>query len=58
MNDLAFEMVPEEGGATLYVVDHDKPADASKMGGTQGLAVNPHGNANASKMKPSFEPIM
>ena len=31
--DLQFELVPQAGGAALYVVDHGKPADASKMSG-------------------------
>ncbi|MBK9360920.1 MAG: hypothetical protein IPM99_07185 [Rubrivivax sp.] len=32
-SDLQFELVPQPNGATLYVVDHDKPADTSKMSG-------------------------
>lgn len=32
-NDLSFELTNESGGAAVYIVDHDKPADASKMGG-------------------------
>lgn len=31
--DLSFELTTESAGATLYVVDHGKPADASRMGG-------------------------
>lgn len=31
--ELSFELTTEASGATLYVVDHGKPADASKMGG-------------------------
>jgi hypothetical protein len=31
--DLQFELVPQAAGAALYVVDHGKPADASKMSG-------------------------
>lgn len=31
--DLSFELVPQGESAALYVVDHDKPADVSKMGG-------------------------
>lgn len=31
--DLQFELVPQAGGAVLYVVDHGKPADASAMTG-------------------------
>ena len=30
-SDLQFELVPQPNGATLYVVDHDKPADTSKL---------------------------
>ena len=32
-NDLAFELASEAGGAAIYIVDHGKPADTSKMGG-------------------------
>lgn len=32
-SDLQFELVPQAGGATLYVVDHGKPADTAKMSG-------------------------
>lgn len=32
-SDIHFELVPQAGGATLYVVDHGKPADASAMSG-------------------------
>lgn len=31
--DLSFELVPDANGAVLYVMDHDKPADVSKMTG-------------------------
>ncbi|WP_295371270.1 hypothetical protein [uncultured Pseudacidovorax sp.] len=31
--DLSFELVPQGETAALYVVDHDKPADVSKMTG-------------------------
>lgn len=31
--DIQYELVPQATGAALYVVDHGKPADASKMGG-------------------------
>lgn len=31
--DLSFELVPEPGGAAIYVNDHGKAADAAKMGG-------------------------
>lgn len=33
VSDLQFELVPQAGGAALYVVDHGKPADASAMSG-------------------------
>jgi hypothetical protein len=32
-SDLQFELVPQANGAALYVVDHGKPADTSKMSG-------------------------
>lgn len=32
-SDIQYELVPQPTGAALYVVDHGKPADASKMGG-------------------------
>lgn len=32
-NDLSYELVADGTGATIYVVDHDKPADTSKMSG-------------------------
>ena len=32
-SDIQYELVPQAQGAALYVVDHGKPADASKMGG-------------------------
>ena len=32
-SDLQFELVPQANGAALYIVDHGKPADASKMSG-------------------------
>lgn len=31
--DLSFELAADAAGAALYVVDHGKPADASRMGG-------------------------
>lgn len=31
--DLSFELVTQPAGAALYVVDHGKPADVSKMRG-------------------------
>lgn len=31
--DLSFELTTDASGATLYVVDHGKPADASRMSG-------------------------
>jgi hypothetical protein len=31
--DLSFELASDPSGASLYVVDHGKPADASKMAG-------------------------
>lgn len=31
--DLSFELVAQGDSAALYVVDHDKPADVSKMSG-------------------------
>jgi hypothetical protein len=31
--DLSFELTSEASGVAVYVVDHGKPADASKMGG-------------------------
>lgn len=31
--DLSFELVAQGDAAALYVVDHDKPADVSKMSG-------------------------
>lgn len=33
-SDIQYELVPQPTGAALYVVDHGKPADTSKMGGT------------------------
>lgn len=32
-SDIHFELVPQAAGATLYVVDHGKPADAASMTG-------------------------
>jgi hypothetical protein len=32
-SDLSFELVPQANGAAIYVIDHDDPADVSKMGG-------------------------
>lgn len=32
-DDLSFELAGESGGAAIYIVDHGKPADTSKMGG-------------------------
>lgn len=32
-SDIQYELVPQPNGAALYVVDHGKPADASKMSG-------------------------
>jgi hypothetical protein len=32
-NDLSYELVAEGTAATIYVVDHDKPADTSGMSG-------------------------
>jgi len=32
-NDLSFELVKQAKGASIYVVDHDDPADVSKMTG-------------------------
>lgn len=32
-SDVAYELVPQTNGAAIYVVDHDKPADATKMSG-------------------------
>ena len=32
-HDLSFELVAKANGASLYVVDHDDPADVSKMTG-------------------------
>ena len=32
-SDLSFELVPQDSGAALYVLDHGKPADISKMTG-------------------------
>ncbi len=31
--DIQYELVPQPGGAALYVVDHGKPADATRMSG-------------------------
>lgn len=32
-SDLSFELVPQANGAAIYVIDHDDPADVSKMSG-------------------------
>ena len=32
-SDVQYELVPQASGAVLYIVDHGKPADASKMSG-------------------------
>lgn len=32
-NDVSYELVSDGSGATIYVVDHDKAADTSKMSG-------------------------
>lgn len=32
-SDIQYELVPQPGGAALYVVDHGQPVDASRMSG-------------------------
>ncbi len=32
-SDIQYELVPQDSGALLFIVDHGKPADASKMSG-------------------------
>lgn len=32
-SDIQYELVPQPAGAALYIVDHGKPADASRMSG-------------------------
>ena len=32
-NDVSYELVAEGSNATIYVLDHDKPVDTSRMGG-------------------------
>jgi hypothetical protein len=32
-SDIQYELVPQPGGAALYIVDHGQPADAARMSG-------------------------
>lgn len=36
-NDLSFELVAADGGATIYVEDHDKPLATAGFGGKLGV---------------------
>lgn len=36
-NDLSFELVAGEGGATIYIEDHDKPVPTAGFGGRLGV---------------------
>lgn len=50
-NDLSFELVPQASGAALYLVDHDKPVDASKLSGK--LTVLTGGQKTEADLKPA-----
>ena len=50
-NDLSYELVAEGTGATIYVVDHEKPADTSGMGGK--LTVLNGSNKSEVDLKPA-----
>lgn len=50
-SDLSFELVAQGAGASLYVVDHDKPADASKFSGK--LTVLSGANKTEAELKPA-----
>ena len=50
-SDLSFELVPQANGAVIYVVDHDDPADVSKMGGK--LTVLNGSDRSEADLKPS-----
>jgi len=49
--DLSFELVAEPGGASIYVVDHGKPADVSKMSGK--LTVLNGADKSEAELKPA-----
>jgi hypothetical protein len=50
-NDLSYELVAEGTGATIYIVDHDKPADTSGMRGK--LTVLNGSDKSAVDLKPA-----
>lgn len=50
-SDLSFELVAQGPGAALYVVDHDKPADASKFSGK--LTVLNGADKTEAELKPA-----
>lgn len=49
--DIQYELVPQASGAALYVVDHGKPADATKMSGK--LSVLNGAQKSEAELKPA-----
>lgn len=50
-SDLQFELVPGRDGADLYVIDHGKPADASRSSGK--LTVLQGGEKTEAELRPA-----
>jgi len=50
-SDVAYELVPQPNGAAIYVVDHDKPADAVAMSGK--LTVLTGGQKAEAELRPA-----
>ena len=50
-SDLQFELVPRQDGADLYVIDHGKPADASRASGK--LTVLDGARKTEAELKPA-----
>jgi hypothetical protein len=50
-SDLSFELVAQGTGSALYVVDHDKPADAGKFSGK--LTVLQGADKSEAELKPA-----
>lgn len=50
-SDIQYELVRQPSGAALYIVDHGKPADATKMGGK--LTVLQGAQKSEAELKPA-----
>lgn len=50
-NDVSYELVAEGTNATIYVIDHDKPVDTSKMSGK--LTVLNGSEKSEAELKPA-----